>query len=214
MWRYATRVIVAVLGIALAPLGASAAETDTAAAALARLSADPAQRQQAIEAGARAADFCANCHGQSGVSVIPEVPNLAAQNPAYLLKQIGAFVAGTRKNDFMEGLMRALGPEERAQVVLYFSSRPAPPGVPADGALVDTGRQAFVSLCARCHGADAHGDASTPRLAGQQDEYLRLSLMRYLTLSGERFYPPMTAEVTKLGKDRIEAVVQYLRTLR
>ena len=52
---------------------------------------------QRIEAGRRIATFCANCHGASGVSAIPNVPNLAAQNPDYLLAQIDAFVTGKRK---------------------------------------------------------------------------------------------------------------------
>jgi cytochrome c553 len=212
MWR--KTVCAAAALFCLAQPAAAAGSSREVADALMRMGADAALKAKATERGGSTATFCANCHGASGISAIPEVPNLAAQNPDYLLKQIELFVTGGRKNAFMEGLMKALSPDERAELVLFYSSRPAPPAIPEEGALVETGRKAFASLCMQCHGTDAHGDATTPRLAGQQPEYLRLSLTRYLTVSGERIYPPMTAQITKLGKDRIEAVVHYLRTLK
>ena len=58
--------------------------------------------------------------------------------------------------------------------------------------------------------AEAKGGETYPRLAGQQAEYLRRSLHRYLKGTGERIYPPMTAAVTGLGEKNIEAVVTYL----
>ena len=33
-----------------------------------------------------AGSVCANCHGEGGNSVLPDVPNLAGQNQAYLLE--------------------------------------------------------------------------------------------------------------------------------
>jgi len=205
--------IAAALSLLTAAVPVMAAGAGDVASILAGMASDRKARDAAIEAGEKTASFCANCHGQRGVSAIPDVPNLAAQHPAYLLRQIESFVAGTRKNAFMEGLMKALSPQERAQLVIYYTTRPAPEGASSEAALVATGQKAFAQLCARCHGADAHGDANVPRLAGQQDKYLRISLKRYLTMSGERIYPPMTAEVTKLGENRIEAMVAYLRTL-
>ncbi|QID19552.1 cytochrome c4 [Nitrogeniibacter mangrovi] len=213
MFRRPLTTVVFGLLCALVPMAAQAGPGE-AAQVLATLSADPVARDKAIDNGARNATFCANCHGQSGVSNIPDVPNLAAQHPEYLLKQMNAFITGARKAPFMEGLMRALSPQERAELVLFFATRGAPAGVSGDPGQVATGKAAFAQLCARCHGADAHGTATAPRLAGQQPKYLRTSLMRYLTLSGERFYAPMTAQVTKLGEERIEPVIQYLRTLR
>lgn len=193
--------------------GVSAHGAGEVATILAGMASDQQAQAAAIDAGEKTASFCANCHGQNGVSVIPDVPNLAAQHPAYLLRQIESFVAGTRKNPFMEGLMKALSPDERAQLVLYYTTRKAPEAVAGDAKLVATGQKAYGQLCARCHGEDAHGNADVPRLAGQQDKYLRVSLKRYLTMSGERIYPPMTAQVTKLGEQRIDAMVAYLRTL-
>ena len=44
----------------------------------------------------KVAAFCANCHGEGGNSVKPDVPNLAGQNTAYLLDQVRQFSDGRR----------------------------------------------------------------------------------------------------------------------
>lgn len=185
-----------------------------AAALLGGLGADAPARARAIEHGRGLATFCANCHGAEGVSTIPEVPNLAAQNPDYLLTQIDAFSTGKRKNAFMEGLMRALEPADKAALVVFYASLPAPPPRASAAHEVAAGKTAFDRICARCHGETAHGSETTPRLAGQQAAYLRQNLQRYLTMSGERFYAPMTAAVSQLGEQNIDAVTAYLGSLK
>ena len=41
--------------------------------------------------GRKVAAVCANCHGEGGTSTKPSIPNLAGQNPAYLLEQMRQF---------------------------------------------------------------------------------------------------------------------------
>ncbi|HRD33779.1 MAG TPA: c-type cytochrome [Rhodocyclaceae bacterium] len=178
-----------------------------------RASADPQLHASLAESGKKAAAFCMNCHGETGNSTLPDVPNLAGQHPAYVLDQIEAFLAGRRKNDFMQGLMKVLSEEEKATIALFFASAEPVPAVAQAGPKARDGAAHFTELCARCHRADAGGEASFPRLAGQQPEYLRLSLKRYLDMSGERLYPPMTGAVRTLGADRIDAVVDYLSSM-
>lgn len=174
----------------------------------------PADQKAAQDAGRKAAFFCANCHGDTGLSKYGEVPNLAGQHPAYVLGQIDAFLTGRRKDAFMQGLMKVLSAEEKAQIVVFYASQPVVPAGTPSTARAAEGRDHFEKHCARCHGADARGGENFPRLAGQQPEYLRRSLLRYLKLSGERTYPPMTAAVSGLGERNVEAVVEYLSNLR
>ncbi|MBS0345358.1 MAG: c-type cytochrome [Proteobacteria bacterium] len=174
----------------------------------------PAEQKTAQEAGRKASFFCANCHGETGLSKYTEVPNLAGQHPAYVLNQIDAFLTGKRKDPFMQGLMKVLKDEEKASIAVFYAAQPVVPAVSMGGPRAAEGRALFDRNCARCHGAEAKGAETFPRLAGQQAEYLRRSLTRYLTMSGERIYPPMTAAVTGLGEQNIEAVVQYLSALR
>ncbi len=163
--------------------------------------------------GAKASFFCANCHGEDGNSRIGEVPNLAGQHPVYLVEQIDAFIKGHRKDPFMEGLMKLLNEREKAAIALFYADARALPAVAKPGPRAAEGEGHHARLCANCHRPDAYGAESFPRLAGQQPEYLRISLMRYLTMSGERIYPPMTGAVQQLGERNIQAVIQYYSSL-
>ncbi len=198
----------------LASLSGAALAQGSAAQILQQFGADSGQRGAAIEDGRKAAFFCANCHGEDGNSRYPEVPNLAGQNPVYVLGQIEAFLAGRRKDEFMQGMMKVLSERDKAAIVLYYASSPVKPAGGGATELIDKGANFYAKLCARCHQINAHGAETYPRLAGQQPEYIRRNLKRYLTQSGERFYAPMTAAVTQLGGDNIEAVVAYLASLK
>ncbi|WP_234421699.1 c-type cytochrome [Parazoarcus communis] len=198
-------------GLPLSSFGA--ADAVAADKLVAQLQSSPADLQAAQAEGRKSSAFCANCHGETGMSRYPEVPNLAAQHPDYLLRQIDAFLTGKRKNEFMQGLMKVLSERDKAAVALFYAAAPVQPAT-APGPRAGEGEAYFARLCARCHRDDARGGDTFPRLAGQQREYIRLSLTRYLTQSGERFYAPMTAAVTQLGKDNIDAVADYLSGLK
>jgi cytochrome c553 len=176
------------------------------------ISADPAAQRSAIEAGKKLTFFCANCHGEAGVSKTPEVPNLAGQNPAYLLEQIRKFGAGERKDQFMQGLIKVLKDEERVQVALYYASVPVVPS-PADAARVAQGKVLFAKLCARCHGEQARGNELYPRLASQKMPYLQTSITRYRDNTGVRNNPLMTIATAPLKNEDISALANYLTQL-
>jgi cytochrome c553 len=42
--------------------------------------------------------FCTTCHGQKGISVAPNYPNLARQNERYLVNQVKDIIAKKRAN--------------------------------------------------------------------------------------------------------------------
>ncbi len=42
--------------------------------------------------------FCTTCHGQKGISVAPNYPNLAKQNERYLFNQVKDIIAKKRSN--------------------------------------------------------------------------------------------------------------------
>lgn len=176
------------------------------------ISADPAAQRSAIEAGKKLTFFCANCHGEVGISKTPEVPNLAGQNPAYLLEQIRKFGTGERKDQFMQGLIKVLKDEERVQVALYYASVPAVPS-PADVAKVAQGKALFAKLCVRCHGEQARGSELYPRLASQKIPYLQTSITRYRDNTGVRNNQLMTIATAPLKNEDISALANYLTQL-
>jgi len=70
---------------------------------------------------------CQACHGAEGVSIAPDIPNLAGQKSAYLAKQLEAFKAGTRKNDLMAAMAAQLTPDDIKVLAAYWSSLPPAP---------------------------------------------------------------------------------------
>lgn len=172
-----------------------------------------AVHQKKLQVGKKAAFFCANCHGDTGLSALGHVPNLAGQNPVYLMLQIQKFADGRRQDDFMSGLIKALKDEDRLGMALFYASQPVPSGKPQDARLVQQGRTLFTRACVGCHGASALGSRNVARLAGQQPNYLTESLIKYRSRSGQRTDPSMTAVAARLSDEQIAAVAAFLTTL-
>lgn len=196
----------------LLALAASAAQAQTPAERLKAVLATPATKTAAIEAGKKAATFCANCHGVDGNSKLPEVPNLAGQNPIYLMEQVRKFAAGERRDQWMEPAIKLLSETERVNIVAYYSAMTV---VPASSAPPSAqGNELYHQLCTACHGPQAQGGERFPRLAGQQKNYLVNSLTRYRDRTGERMAPEMLAMTAKLKDADIKHLAEYLSALR
>jgi cytochrome c553 len=141
------------------------------------------------------------------------VPNLAGQNPAYLLDQIRKFGSGERKDPFMQGLIKVLKEDERVQLAVFYASRPASPATAADTALATRGRDLFARQCQSCHGEQARGTDVYPRLAGQRATYLQTTLTNFRDQNGARKSQPMAAATASLKNDDIVALASYLTQL-
>lgn len=176
------------------------------------IQADPVALQAAVSAGKKASFFCANCHGEGGVAKTSDVPNLAGQHPAYLLEQIRKFASGERRDPFMQGLIKVLKDEERVQIALYYASVPVPPGK-GDVTQLSHGKLIFGKLCVRCHGENARGNDLYPRLAGQQQPYLKKSITHYRDGTGVRNNQLMSIATAPLKNEDILALSHYLAQL-
>ena len=203
------RLLILVAGL-VAVVGASA--ESVLPERLKALQADPVAFKATVDGGRKISFFCANCHGENGVSKTPDVPNLAGQNPAYLLEQIRKFGSGERKDPFMQGVIKVLKEDERLQVAIYYSSGTVPPS-PADAQQVAKGKEIFFKLCVRCHGDQARGNAEVPRLAGQKQPYLQSAIMRYRDGTGIRSNQLMSIATAPLRNEDVVAVTNYLTQL-
>jgi cytochrome c553 len=75
---------------------------------------------------------CQTCHGANGIASMPNVPSLAAQNEQYLLKALGDYKSGARKDDMMSLIVQPLGDEDMANLAAYYAGLgTAPPAAPA-----------------------------------------------------------------------------------
>ena len=75
-----------------------------------------------ISAGSDKARACQVCHGKGGKSTNPTYPRLAGQHAKYIIKQLKAFKAGTRKDPIMNGMAAPLSEQDMEDVAAYFES--------------------------------------------------------------------------------------------
>lgn len=182
-------------------------------AQLARIEQDAAGLPAALARGEKSAAVCRHCHEVGGNSVLADVPNLASQNPDYLLEQMNKFVHGQRTSSaFMTGMIKALSPDERIDVALFMSRQAVTKKAAGPDAHGMGGKALYGKLCVGCHGPQATGAHKIPRLAGQQVKYLEDSLKRYRA-GGERVDPRMAAYTRNLKDTEIRDLAAYLSTL-
>lgn len=119
--------------------------TLSAAVLAAGVTAAPAQEEADPARGAELAEACAACHGGAGISVSPDIPNLAAQKGAYIVDQLEAFREGTRENALMNAVATSLSDQDIADLAAHFSGLPgAEPGATGEGiAALDGTRVSF-----------------------------------------------------------------------
>jgi len=75
------------------------------------------------EAGAKKSAPCQACHGPKGISVSPEFPNLAGQQPDYLVAALRHYKNGKRKNPIMQGQVANLTERDILDLAAYFSEQ-------------------------------------------------------------------------------------------
>ena len=73
-------------------------------------------------AGKSRSSTCAGCHGVAGISNNPMWPNLAGQQPGYLVKQLKAFRDGSRTDPMMSLMAKPLSDEDIANLAAWYSS--------------------------------------------------------------------------------------------
>jgi cytochrome c553 len=73
-------------------------------------------------AGRKKAVACQACHGLDGVSKLPDAPNLSGQVEPYLVKALGEFRNGTRRNEVMSVAAKDLTDSDIADLAAYYSS--------------------------------------------------------------------------------------------
>lgn len=161
---------------------------------------------------------CFVCHGMNGESSSEMFPRLAGQNREYIAKQLQQFKSGDRKSTAMADMAGKLAPDEMVALGRYFEQQPAvrepvkDPGLAAVGAYIYQHGNRFsgVPACAGCHGADAHGSAALPRLAGQYAAYVETQLKLFNQRQRTNDNAVMHAIVEKMTPLEMAAVAEFL----
>ena len=184
-WRriaaVATLASLGVVGVpAFAQAKKAAAGTSAASAAGTASAAVYAERFSAV---------CAACHGANGRSDMPGTPVLAGQHSLYAITQLFLFREGRRNNEAMIALAKPMKDADLRGFSDFIGTLPPVPA-PAPAALPDAARmkkgQALAQehKCVFCHGTSLDGGQGVPRIGGQKEDYVRMTLHGFK--SGDR----------------------------
>ena len=161
---------------------------------------------------------CFLCHGAQGDSSSEVFPRLAGQHSEYIAKQLSNFKSGARKSTAMRDMVAKLTPDEMLAIGKFFEKQSVPIEAPKDPGLAAVGNYVFhngnkfsgVPACASCHGAEANGTATLPRLASQYAFYIETQLKQFNTRERNNDNAVMHAIVVKMTPLEMAAVAEYL----
>ncbi|MFC0401651.1 c-type cytochrome [Paraburkholderia rhizosphaerae] len=148
---------------------------------------------------------CSGCHNAS----LAVAPDLAAQDAAFLYKQLLDFKSGARTNVIMTTIAASLTEREARDIAMFFGSRKASaprrygvehaaPPIVAHGAPVRN-----VVACATCHGGVGH-KAAAPLLQGMSESYLHTQLTAFA--NGER-HNDIDAQMRNIVRNMTDAEI-------
>jgi cytochrome c553 len=200
------------IGLACASLGPNLAQADSRAGAI------------LAQQGGPGIIACVSCHGARGEGqAATGFPRLAGQTQAYLLRQMQAFVEGTRKNPVMEPIARALSAQQMRDLADHYAglpgwSAPAKTGtldpVAAPGPRLATAGNwdKGIPACFACHGPGGAGIAPHfPAITGQPRIYTRTQLKAWQAGTRSNDLQGLMKSVADRMTDAdIEAVSLYL----
>jgi cytochrome c553 len=73
-------------------------------------------------AGRQKAAPCVACHGEVGLSVLPNAPNLAGQPSIYVAEQLRQFRSGRRPSEVMSVIAKPLGDRDIDELAAWYES--------------------------------------------------------------------------------------------
>ena len=65
---------------------------------------------------------CAACHGNDGIAVLPEAPNLAGQKAGYTAAQLRHYRSGERRHELMTVVSQSLTDQQIADLAAWYEA--------------------------------------------------------------------------------------------
>ena len=163
----------------------------------------------------RFAGLCAACHGANGRSDMPLTPVLAGQPSFYAITQLFLFREGRRSNEGMTAVAKTLTDDDMRGFSDFIGTLPpvpAPPSAtPPDAARIDKARAlAQQHKCVFCHGADFSGGQQVPRIAGQREDYLQMSLRGFRSGTRPGYTQAMSAALSQIPLEDLDTLAYYV----
>lgn len=150
---------------------------------------------------------CVDCHGLDGRGENPDIPNLAAQSPEYLVEAMLAYRDGRRLHAALQDMVQGMTDEDIRNIAGYFADLPALPVLEnkTDHMAAEPAGEPIAKVCEECHGTNGISNTEgVPSLAGQQPAYLIVAIEEYS--DGTRMHTDqgdMLAEMRQVDIERI-----------
>jgi len=165
-------------------------------------------------AGKAKAQTCFACHSENGISISPDIPNLAAQPPLSITYQLIQFRGQQRKGGGMEAITMILSDQDIRDIAAYYADLPAPPAKSGNADKIAKGQQiAGAQYCNSCHGPQLQGQKHIARLAGQSPEYVTTQLKNIRSGARIDMDGTMGSAARGLSDEDIEALASYAASL-
>ena len=165
-------------------------------------------------AGKAKAQTCFACHSENGISISPDIPNLAAQPPLSITYQLIQFRGQQRKGGGMEAITMILSDQDIRDIAAYYADLPAPPAKSGNADKIAKGQQiAGAQYCNSCHGPQLQGQKHIARLAGQSPEYITTQLKNIRSGARIDMDGTMGSAARGLSDEDIEALASYAASL-
>lgn len=158
------------------------------------------------------AQICSSCHGEAGIPQEKTTPIIWGQNEGYLYLNLRDFNKGTRKNEQMSPIAASLTKDDMKALAAYFAKQKWPSiDQPSPTKEVASKAQTAIGSvnCSSCHLDQFQGDGTTARLAGQQQAYLKATMLAFRHRSRAN-NPGMSDLMNSIQPDDIDAISQYL----
>jgi cytochrome c553 len=159
---------------------------------------------------------CAACHGTNGTPQQKDHPVIWGQQLGYLFIELRDFKTGARKNDLMSPIAQTLDVSDLMPLAQYFSQKPWPNlgQPPATGEIAAQAQRVNASIvCTSCHQEGFKGASTSPRLAGQNHDYLAKTMTDFRT-GARANNPGMTDLMKAISESDIAALAAYIAGLQ
>jgi cytochrome c553 len=168
---------------------------------------------------------CTWCHGGSAQGYSP-APRLAGQRATYIEQQLASFAYHTRdapfSRQYMWGAAANLSPQAARALSIYFSNLPPRAANDGNRELVGRGEAIYqrgmpdenIAACVACHGPNAEGISTIPRIGGLDYGYLKRRLEQWAEGYRGALDHTMPHIAIQLSRSQIEALASYLSFLK
>jgi len=160
---------------------------------------------------------CVSCHGETAYGdPVRDIPALAGQRQAYVIKQLADFSELERDSREMHNVVARAEisePQAWANIAAYVNGLPPLPHPQhGDGRYVQLGEAIFREQCSSCHEEDARGDDDgfVPSLRNQHYTYLLNEMRTMARWHTRNVDEHLVRFLDSLDEDEMTGLADYL----